>query len=51
MKKILFLLFVLSFNSYAFAAGDDGGSSEVAYYDDAVKLIKRAGTYEKKINK
>ena len=40
--------FVLSFNSYAFAAGGDGGSSEDAYYDDAVKLIKRAGTYEKK---
>ena len=48
MKKILVLLFVLSFNSNAFAAGDDGGSSEDAYYDDAVKLIKRAGTYEKK---
>ena len=48
MKKILIIFFVLSFNSYAFAAGGDGGSSEDAYYDDAVKLIKRAGTYEKK---
>ena len=50
MKKILILLFVLSLNNYAFGAGSDSSSetSETALYDQAVKLIKRAGKLEKK---
>ena len=51
MKKILILLFVLSLNNYAFGAGSDSGSdssSETSLYDEAVKLVKRAGNLEKK---
>ena len=55
MKKILVLLFVLSLNNQVFSAGGDSGSSSsssgssaTSLYDQAVKLIKRAGTYEKK---
>ena len=49
MKKILILLFVLSFNNQVFAAGSDSSSdtSETALYDQAVKLVKRAGKLEK----
>jgi tetratricopeptide (TPR) repeat protein len=50
MKKILILLFVLSLNSQVFAAGSDSSSdtSETSLYDQAVKLVKRAGKLEKK---
>ena len=50
MKKILVLLFVLSFNSHTFGAGSDSSSdtSESTLYDQAVKLVKRAGKLEKK---
>ena len=50
MKKILILLFVLSLNNQAYAAGSDSSSdtSESALYDQAVKLVKRAGKLEKK---
>ena len=50
MKKILIILFVLSLNNQAFAAGGDSSSdtSETALYDQAVKLVKRAGKLEKK---
>ena len=49
-KKILILLFVLSLNNQTFAAGSDSSSdvSETALYDQAVKLVKRAGKLEKK---
>ena len=52
MKKILFLLFVLSLNNQVFAAGSDSSSdtSESALYDQAVNLVKRAGKLEKKEN-
>ena len=52
MKKILILLFVLSFNNQSFAAGSDSSSdtSETGLYDEAVKLVKRAGKLEKKDN-
>ena len=51
MKKILIIL--ISFyliNTFALAAGGDSGgsSSKVSMYDEAVKLIKRAGKLEKK---
>ena len=49
MKKIYILIFSLLLSSNSFAAGGDGGgSSEVSLYDDAVKLVKRAGKLEKK---
>ena len=50
MKKILILLFVLSLNSNVFGAGSDSSedTSETALYDQAVKLVKRAGVLEKK---
>ena len=50
MKKFLVLLFVLSLNSHAFGAGSDNStvSSETALYDQAVKLVKKAGKLEKK---
>ena len=50
MKKILVLLFVLSLNSNVFGAGSDSSSDtpEISLYDQAVKLVKRAGKLEKK---
>ena len=50
MKKFLILLFALSLNNYVFAAGSDSSSetSDAALYDQAVKLVKRAGKLEKK---
>ena len=51
MKKILILLFVLSLNNYAFGAGGESSSdssSKTSLYDEAVKLVKRAGKLEKK---
>ena len=53
MKKILILLFILSLNNQVFAAGDGGSdsgsnSSFTSLYDQAVKLVKRAGKLEKK---
>ena len=58
MKKILILLFILSLNNQVSAAGgggSDGGGSDggsdspsISLYDQAVKLVKRAGKLEKK---
>ena len=54
MKKFLVLLFVLILNNHAFGAGSDSSSdsssstSGTALYDQAVKLVKRAGKLEKK---
>ena len=49
MKKIYIAIFSLLLGSSSFAAGGDGGgSSEASLYDDAVKLVKRAGKLEKK---
>ncbi len=54
MKKILIIL--ISFyliNNFALAAGGDSGgsTSKISMYDEAVKLIKRAGKLEKKDKK
>ena len=50
MKKILVLLFIFSLNNHVLGAGSDSSSdtSETALYDQAVKLVKRAGKLEKK---
>ena len=57
MKKFLILLLVLSFNNQVFSASSDssssssssgGDSSATTYYNQAVKLVKRAGKLEKK---
>ena len=50
MKKILILFFILSLNNQLFAAGSDSSSdtSKTELYDQAVKLVKRAGKLEKK---
>ena len=51
MNKIYILIFSILFTTSSFAAGgDSGGSSETSLYDDAVKLVKRAGKLEKKEN-
>ena len=54
MKKILIILIsFLLINNFALAAGGDSGesSSRASMYDEAVKLIKRAGKLEKKDKK
>ena len=56
MKKIIIILFSLLLSTHLMAAGSDsssGGSSgseskKISLYDDAVKLVKRAGKLEKK---
>jgi tetratricopeptide (TPR) repeat protein len=52
MKKILVLLFVLILNNQVFSAGSDSSSSSdsstTSFYDQAVKLVKKAGKLEKK---
>ena len=51
MKKITILLIALFLSTNLMAAGSDSSSSdtsEVSLYDDAVKLVKRAGKLEKK---
>ena len=49
MKQIYIIILSLLLSSSSFAAGGDGGgSSEASLYDDAVKLVKRAGKLEKK---
>ena len=54
MNKILIIIISFFFiNNFALAAGGDSGgsSSKVSMYDEAVKLIKRAGKLEKKEKK
>tara|TARA_B100001121_G_C18299797_1_gene439184 strand:- start:42 stop:527 length:486 start_codon:yes stop_codon:yes gene_type:complete len=50
MKKIFILIFTLFFTSNIYAAGSDSSSdsSPDTMYEDAVKLVKRAGKLEKK---
>ena len=49
MKKILIIITSLIISSTLLAAGGDGGgSSDASLYDEAVKLVKRAGKLEKK---
>ena len=50
MKKLFYSLVICLLSQYAFAAGGDGGSSTSMSdpYNDAKKLVKRAGKLEKK---
>tara|TARA_Y100001958_G_C20860940_1_gene299186 strand:- start:30 stop:521 length:492 start_codon:yes stop_codon:yes gene_type:complete len=52
MKNVLIILFSLLITSSLMAAGSDSSSSssskEESLYEDAVKLVKRAGKLEKK---
>ena len=50
MSKITIILISLLLSTNLMAAGGDSGgdSSKVSLYDDAVKLVKRAGKLEKK---
>ncbi len=54
MKKILILISSILISTSLMAAGGDGGSSsgneesKASLYDDAVKLVQRAGKLEKK---
>ena len=50
MKKITILLISLFLTTSLLAAGSDSSSetSKDSLYDDAVKLVKRAGKLEKK---
>ena len=50
MKKVVILLFFLSFNNQVFSAGSDSSNDTTgtALYDQAVKLVKKAGKLEKK---
>ena len=50
MKNLLIVIFSLILSTSLFAAGSDSNrsSSETSLYEDAVKLVKRAGKLEKK---
>ena len=50
MKKITILLISLILSTSLMAAGSDSSSdiSKDTLYDDAVKLVKKAGNFEKK---
>ena len=53
MKQILILISSILISTSLMAAGGDGGgsgneNSKASLYDDAVKLVKRAGKLEKK---
>ena len=52
MKKITILLLTLFLSTSLMAAGSDSSSdtSKDSLYEDAVKLVKRAGKLEKKEN-
>ena len=49
MKKIVYIILISLMSQYAYSAGSDSSDdSKSNYYDDAKKLIKRAGKLEKK---
>ena len=51
MKKIIIIICSLLINNYVLAAGSDSSeSSKDSMYEEAVKMIKRAGKLEKKEN-
>ena len=48
MKKIFYIILISLISQYAYSAGGDSDDSKSNYYDDAKKLVKRAGKLEKK---
>tara|TARA_B100001996_G_C18568785_1_gene557547 strand:- start:464 stop:946 length:483 start_codon:yes stop_codon:yes gene_type:complete len=49
MKKIAYIILISLMSQYAYSAGSDSSDdSKSNYYDDAKKLVKRAGKLEKK---
>ena len=49
MKKIVYIILISLMSQYAYSAGSDSSDdSKSNYYDDAKKLIKKAGKLEKK---
>ena len=49
MKKIVYIILISLISQYAYSAGSDSSDdSKSNYYDDAKKLVKRAGKLEKK---
>jgi len=49
MKKIVYIIFISLISQYAYSAGSDSSDdSKSNYYDDAKKLVVRAGELEKK---
>ena len=50
MKKIIYTILICSITQFVFAAGSDSSSDndKPSYYNDAKKLVKRAGKLEKK---
>ena len=49
MKKIVYIILISLVTQYAYSAGSDSSDdSKSNYYDDAKKLVKRAGKLEKK---
>ena len=49
MKKIVYIILISLMTQYAYSAGSDSSDeSKSNYYDDAKKLIKKAGKLEKK---
>ena len=49
MKKIVYIILISLISQHAYSAGSDSSDdSKLNYYDDAKKLVKRAGKLEKK---
>ena len=49
MKRIVYIILISLMSQYAYSAGSDSSDdSKSNYYDDAKKLVKRAGKLEKK---
>ena len=49
MKKIFYIILISLISQYAYSAGSDSSDdSKSNYYNDAKKLVKRAGKLEKK---
>ncbi len=49
MKKIVYIILISLMTQYAYSAGSDSlDESKSNYYDDAKKLVKKAGKLEKK---
>ena len=49
MKKIVYIILISLMTQYAYSAGSDSSDeSKSNYYDDAKKLVKKAGKLEKK---